>query len=257
MKRFILSTLFVFLFTASLWAQSSGGTGGSGSGGTGSGGSGSGGSGINTGNLGSSSSSSDSSSSSSPSQLGEDVTVPEFQGFESISNQDFIGRQNSNAPFVGREEVFNSSTTRGSTRTTPSTTATRRVTTTSRRTTGTRSMSTARTGTTGGREVRAATTTDFAFSPMEVSNRETSFRTRLGRLPNFRAIPEQVDIKISQTPTGTVATLSGTVSTERDRRLAKQLVLLEPGIDRVENNLVVAVDPTKKSESLPNLDGEE
>ena len=81
----------------------------------------------------------------------------------------------------------------------------------------------------------------------------------MGRLPDFSVIPDQVDIKIGQTPAGTVATLTGTVSTERDRRLVKQLILLEPGIDKVENNLIVSDDREKTGaektiESLPKLD---
>ena len=38
---------------------------------------------------------------------------------------------------------------------------------------------------------------------------------------------------------GRVATLTGTVTTDRSRRLAEQIVMLEPGIDWVENRLEV------------------
>ena len=234
----LLTALVGFVFTAPLSAQ----TGGSGTGsGSGSGGMGSG--------------SSSSGSIGTGSQFQSSTTAPEFEGFQGVeANSSFVG-VNSGVPFVGREEVFGTSSSSTRTSNVRSMTSNTRRTTTTRRSTSSRSMSSGRSGSTSGsREVRAETMTDFAFSPMEVNGREAAFRTRLGRMPNFRVIPEQVEIKVGQTPAGTVATLIGNVPTERDRRLVQQLVLLEPGIDRVENNLVIADDPAKKTDSLPKLD---
>jgi osmotically-inducible protein OsmY len=38
---------------------------------------------------------------------------------------------------------------------------------------------------------------------------------------------------------GAVVVLTGTVASERERRVAKQLLLLEPGINRVDNRLEI------------------
>jgi len=107
--------------------------------------------------------------------------------------------------------------------------------TSSRTTTGRSGLS----STSNSRTVRAATTTDFAFSPMEVGNRTAEFQTRISRLPNLRVVPEQVNIKLEGTPEGNIATLTGTVPSERERKVMKQLLLLEPGIDKVENKLEI------------------
>lgn len=77
---------------------------------------------------------------------------------------------------------------------------------------------------------------------MEVGHREAGFQNRLHRIPNLRSLPSQVQVKIENTPTGNVATLKGTVSNERDRKIAKQLLLLEPGVDKVDNQLIVAAN---------------
>lgn len=231
----------VSLLAASAFAQSSGTGSGTGTG-TGSGSSGSGSTIGSGGDIG------------SGSQFQSASTAPEFEGFQGVeANSSFVG-VNDSVPFIGREEVFGTSTSSTRTSNVRSMSSSSRRTTTTRRSTS-RSMTAGRSGsTTSGREVRAATTTDFAFSPMEVGSREASFRTRMGRLPNFRVIPDQVSIQLAQTPTGTVATLSGTVPSTRDRRLIQQLVLLEPGIDKVDNKLEVADSSGKAGESLPNLD---
>ncbi len=57
------------------------------------------------------------------------------------------------------------------------------------------------------------------------------------RLPQLRVAPENVNIQLKNTPSGTVATVSGNVASEKDKKLLQQLILLEPGIDRVENQL--------------------
>jgi len=40
-------------------------------------------------------------------------------------------------------------------------------------------------------------------------------------------------------PTGATAVLTGTVASDRERRVAKQLLLLAPGVSRVENLLEI------------------
>lgn len=70
------------------------------------------------------------------------------------------------------------------------------------------------------------------------------------RMPNLRVIPEALRIQVARSGADNVATVSGTVASERDRKLVRQLLLLEPGIDRVDNQLVVVQEATE----VKNLD---
>lgn len=79
---------------------------------------------------------------------------------------------------------------------------------------------------------------------MEVGHREAAFQSRIQRLPNLRSLPQQIQVKIDQTSTGNIATLKGTVASERERKIAKQLLLLEPGIDKVDNQIIVVSNTT-------------
>lgn len=256
MKRLLIHVTVVgwavFLLPAVLYAQSLGDlTGGSGNGsGIGSGGSGSG-SGSSSGGSGGSSTPS-TGMDNAPTSLEGTTDTPTFEGFQSLEAPDFVG-VNPDSPFVGREASDRQSKSTSFQSYGSQSTSTRRTTssrTTSSRTTGSR---TGIGSNTGGREVRAATATDFAFSPLEVDHRTTDFRRRMTRLPNVRVVPDQVDIKLNNTPAGNVATLTGTVPTARDRKLVQQLLLLEPGIDKVDNRLVVSNTPATDA-SLPLLD---
>jgi hypothetical protein len=184
---------------------------------------------------------SSSNSSSANSEFGTTIEAPTLQDFQESTSQTFIGRDSS-IPFIGREEQpfsdrQTSSTTRRTTTSTSS--STRRAT--SSRMTSNRSMSSSRSGLNSsgnGRTVRAATQAEFALSPMEVSQRTTEFQTRITRLPNLHLVPEQIEVNLESTPQGNIATLTGTVASERERKVLKQLLLLEPGIDKVENKLI-------------------
>ncbi|MDR0869750.1 MAG: hypothetical protein LBN39_03065 [Planctomycetaceae bacterium] len=230
MKRLFLTVLFVLLSACLSFAQSSGGSTGSGSGSTGSSGS----------------------STPTSGELGSTVELPEFQGFQT-STQTFIGIPDT-AQFVGVDDMTSASGRTSATSSRRNTSTTRSATsrrTSSSRTSASRTMA-GRSGLNSNtRSVRAETTADFGFSPLEVANRETVFRTRLPRL-NLSIVPEQLDVKIGSTPEGTVATLNGTVATQRDRKLLQQLLLLEPGIDKVDNKLTVSAD--SKTKSVPVLE---
>lgn len=183
--------------------------------------------------------------------LGSTVDMPEFQGFET-QQQTFVGIPD-NASFVGVDDVSSGNNNVTSSRRNTST----RRTTTTRRTTSSR-MSASRTSmgrsTANSRNstsVRATTTADFGFSPLGVAGRENAFRTRLPRL-NLSVVPEQLNVQVNSKPEGTVATLNGTVATQRDRKLIQQLLLLEPGIDKVDNQLVIRSDSNTKS--VPTLE---
>ncbi|MGL4593348.1 MAG: BON domain-containing protein, partial [Thermoguttaceae bacterium] len=172
----------------------------------------------------------------STTSLDSTVQSPTFQGFQATTDNSFAG-YDPNASFIGRQiPEYGRSTSTSSMRTTPTGT-TRRVTTsrnTGRNTLGVSGMNTA-----GSRSVRAATSSSFDFSPFEVNDRAIGFQTRLNRLSLPSIVPENIDVKIMQTPTGNTATLSGTVPTTKDRRVMEMLLRLEPGIDRIQNNLQV------------------
>jgi osmotically-inducible protein OsmY len=46
-------------------------------------------------------------------------------------------------------------------------------------------------------------------------------------------------VSLTSSSSGTTAVLTGTVASEGERRVAQQLLLLEPGINRVENLLEI------------------
>lgn len=235
MKRIFLTSFATFLFAASVSAQITGNLPGYDN--TGLGGS--------TGNIGSSSS-----SSSGASSGGSNVGVVETTGvsaasdvdrFEGVGSMDFVGIRDG-VPFIGRERPFESSSSRSSN----VLSSTSRSSRTTSRTSASRTSIGSRTSSTSNQSgVRAATTTDFSFSPMEVGHREAAFRTRMQRMPNLRVIPDQVRIQVARSGADNVATVRGTVASERDRKLVRQLLLLEPGIDRVDNQLVVVKEATE------------
>ncbi|MDR2114962.1 MAG: BON domain-containing protein [Planctomycetaceae bacterium] len=157
----------------------------------------------------------------------------------SLNTQAFVGRDSS-VPFVGREEVTLGTTT-SSRKTSPTTTSARR--TTSSRMTSNRSM-TSRSASginssNNGRTVRAVTQAEVTFSPTDIQHRTIKFQSRITRLPSLHSTPEQINVKLENTPQGNIATLTGTVASERERKVIKHLLLLEPGIDKVENKLSV------------------
>ncbi|MDR1271028.1 MAG: hypothetical protein LBK82_16055 [Planctomycetaceae bacterium] len=244
--RILTVCFFVSVFSVCVSAQNFGDIGGGiiGGGNTNTGNSGNTGNNGNTGGSNNNSSSNYSNSGSSDStgtEFGSTIETPTFQGFQDPTSQDFIGRDSS-IPFMGRvREPFTDRQTSTSNRRTVATTTTRR--TTASRMTSSRSMSTARSGlnssSANGRTVRAATQAEFALLPIDVYHRTTEFQTRITRLPNLHIIPEQIGVNLESTPQGNVATLTGAVPSERERKVMKQLLLLEPGIDKVENKLTL------------------
>ena len=59
--------------------------------------------------------------------------------------------------------------------------------------------------------------------------------------------------RIEVSVAGAIATLRGEVASERDRTLAERLILFEPGIDSVRNELKVTRPPQARGEYLPAL----
>ena len=85
------------------------------------------------------------------------------------------------------------------------------------------------------RSVRSVASSEIGLSPMDVSGRSATIQTRISQLPNFRAVPDQVAVRME----GNAVTLTGTVATPHERKLAEQLVRLEPGVGTVDNQLTV------------------
>ncbi len=245
MKRIITFTvafsLLTFCVSVSGVAQT-GGIGGFTGGGTGNtGGTGSSGNYTGGGSSGTGSSSSGSSGSSSLSSTGMDNSAseltstqdaPTFQGFDSLGTSNFVGIPNSSS-FIGTEQTFEASKTTSSKRTTTPTTRRTSTSRTSSNRTGTMNR-TSRTST-GDRNVRALTTSEVTFSPMEVDQRSTELQSRIVRIPNLSPVSNRIGVKVD----GNSVTLSGNVPTTHERKIAEQLVRLEPGVDSVRNQLVV------------------
>jgi hypothetical protein len=252
----------ILALTSPLFAQGGnaggGGTGGGNSGGSGNTGGGNSGGytgggytggGNYTGGSSSGLSSSSSSSSSSPSgsdmvsDFGTTVNV-EFQGF-TTERQNFIGVDPA-AKFVGVDDLSNTSSS-SSSRTSSANRSTTRTSTTRRATSG-RSMSqgSANIITNGGRAITSTASFDTGDSGLSIEqlrtkneNRQSEIKTKILRLPNLKIDAERFNVSFVDTSTGIVAELTGVVESERASKILKQFLLLEPGIDRVKNELKI------------------
>jgi hypothetical protein len=179
-----------------------------------------------------------SSSSTASSTTSTSTNTGTSGGVENISAAGgFIGGGKPDA-FVGTAEIYQtSSAPRSASRVSNS-----RTTTTRPRTT-TAAMAQRRAGMTGGisslgssnQVIRSLTSldSDMAISPMQ--RPQPAVNESLARIQGI----QDSRVSFSQSPLGTTAVLGGTVSSERERRVAQQLLLLEPGIDRVDNRLEI------------------
>lgn len=151
----------------------------------------------------------------------------------------FVGGGSSTIGFIGTTDIYssssNSSRTSSATRrtTTARTTTARSATTTAARRATT---TTARTSTTGtnSQAIRSITSIDFDFVIPSQGVQPTTLGTQLSRV----GIRDS-QITFNNSPMGTTAVLTGTVASENARKVAQQLLLLEPGINRVENLLEI------------------
>ena len=83
--------------------------------------------------------------------------------------------------------------------------------------------------------VRSITTLDADMVVPHVRRSPTVGKMQLTRIRGL----QDCQVSFATSPKGTTAVLTGTVASERERRVAQQLLLLEPGINRVENLLRV------------------
>jgi len=150
----------------------------------------------------------------------------------------FVGSGRPTA-FVGIDEIYNTSS---SARRTTSSSAARMATTArpriatsaAQRQAGAARMSSAL-GNTGTQTIQSTTSLDPDMVVIQVRQPLTTAEVQLSRIRGIR----DGQVLFSDTPMGTTAVLTGTVASERERRVAQQLLLLEPGINRVENLLQV------------------
>ncbi len=83
-------------------------------------------------------------------------------------------------------------------------------------------------------------TVRVAFNP-PVENSEqiaAELAARLSRIPGLKNAPQAANVQVDLE--GRTAILKGTVPTANDRLVLERLLLLEPGVDKVQNELVVA-----------------
>jgi len=161
----------------------------------------------------------------------------DFMGVENVAALGgFIGGGSPNA-FVGRDEIYRSGSSSRSTRTTN--TSRLAATTTAR--TRTAVTSTAQRQAGGGfgtspfgsnnQSIRSTTSLDSDMGSPSVQRLSPALETQLARLQGIQG--SQVAL------TGSTAVLTGTVASNTERRVAQQLLLLQPGINRVDNRLEV------------------
>jgi hypothetical protein len=176
-----------------------------------------------------SSSSGSSSNSSLNADFGTTIETPTAPEFEQPSNRGFIGSGKPDG-FVGVDEIYESTSSNSSSSSRQTVTSSRSTSRQSVRRTTSRTSTAGRTSSTSSsRTVRAATTVDFEFTPVQPNQKTAEMMLHLSRLPNLG----NVEIQLGNTPGGNVATLTGTFASEKQKKLATQLLLLEPGVDKV------------------------
>jgi len=163
-----------------------------------------------------------------------------FGGVQNVSAQaagTFVGAGVPSG-FVGVTEIYNRSSSRSMTtsRTTVARTTVRPLTmaTTAQRRVAT---STARgaMGNLNNQTIRSITSVDFDFAMPPQRVQPTALETNLNRVYGI----QDGQVAFNTSPAGTTVVLTGTVPSDRERRVAQQLLLLEPGVSRVENLLEI------------------
>jgi hypothetical protein len=101
-------------------------------------------------------------------------------------------------------------------------------------------------GRTGATQLRIPIRLGFNPRPIATSKITAQLQTRLGRLPALTTVgPIQVALE------GEAVVLRGTVASEGDRQLAEELLMLEPEVSLVRNELKVQPLADTSGEALP------
>ena len=159
---------------------------------------------------------------------------------QASSRGEFIG---SGRPtyFVGIDEVFSSTPARSTTnsaarrQTTPQRSTVRSSTAAAQRRTGMMS-GISQSGNANTQGIRSIST--FDLNAMTTLSQRPNQKVVEANLARIQGIQEG-QITFTHSPTETTAVLTGTVASERERKVAQQILLLEPGINRVENLLEI------------------
>ena len=146
--------------------------------------------------------------------------------------------------FVGVDEIYSttsnsrssrSSTARSNSRVTTTTRA-RTATSTAQRRLGTMTgTSLMMGGTSSTQSIRSITSLDAEMAVPTTRRPLPAVEPQLARIRGI----QDYRLSFTSSPAGTTAVLKGTVASESERRVAQQLLLLEPGIHRVENLLEI------------------
>jgi len=160
-----------------------------------------------------------------------------FQGVENVSESGgFIGSGRPTG-FVGVDEFHNNSRANNRRTTTPARQVSRAATP-QRRTA-------MQTGTAGqnamgsnNQSIRSVASVDIDVAVSASRERLPTAKTLESSLNRIHGI-QGGQVTFRSSPTGMTAVLTGTVASERERRVAQQLLLMEPGIDQVENLLEI------------------
>ena len=153
----------------------------------------------------------------------------------------FVGAGRPDA-FVGMADIYSiygnttnrSASSSAARRTTAARTTVRPTTTTARRATTTAAR-TSQTGASNSQTIRSVTSMDFDAAMPAQRIQPATAETLLNRVHGI----QDSHVSFRSSPMGTTAVLTGTVASGRERRVAQQLLLFEPGINRVENRLEI------------------
>jgi|GEM_PF-1570599 len=162
-----------------------------------------------------------------------------YEGVQNVSAQaqgTFVGGGRPTTGFVGATEIYNTGSSRSSNtarQTTAARTAVRPVTTTAQRRATTPTSRATQAGSLNNQIIRSVTSIDFDATMPSWQIQPTTVATYLNRVPGI----QDSQVTFRNTPAGTTAVLTGTVASERERKVSQQLLLMQPGITRVENLL--------------------
>ena len=161
-----------------------------------------------------------------------------FQGVENVAAQGgFVGVSNLNA-FVGITEIYAQSggtgrSSSGSSRLTTTAARPRAVSTAQRQPARAPGASTL--GGANSQTIRSSTSLDSDVASLAVRTPTATLESQLTRIQGI----QDGHISFTSLPAGATAVLTGTVASNNERRVAQQLLLLQPGINRVDNRLEI------------------
>lgn len=158
-----------------------------------------------------------------------------FQGIENVAAQGgFVGNGRPDG-FVGTTEIYApGASSRSSSNARLTTPTARRTTVSTAQRQPNRALTTSQLGS-NNQTIRSITSLDADVTSVVAQRSAPMVETYLSRI---QGIQDNL-IVFESSPTGTTAILTGAVTSDRERRVAQQLLLFEPGITRVDNRLEI------------------